>query len=102
MKIKNKDTVLIIHGNDRGRSGKVIRSFPKEGRILVQGINLQKKHRRPKKEGEKGQIVEMPGFVQVNNVKLVCPKCGKATRVSYKILPNKKKVRICKKCGEAI
>ena len=102
MKIKNKDTVLIIHGDDRGRSGKVIRSFPKERRILVEGLNLQKRHRRPTKEGEKGQIVEMPGFVQVGNVKLVCPKCGKATRVEYKILANKKKVRICKHCGEVV
>jgi large subunit ribosomal protein L24 len=101
MKIKKGDTVLITSGKDRGRKGKVLGAFPKESRILVEGMNLRKKHQRPKKSGEKGQIVEMPGPMHISNVKLICQKCGKVTRVGYKVL-NKNKVRICKKCGQEI
>jgi len=101
MKIKKGDQVLIISGKDRGRKGKVLEAFPEESRILVEGINLRKKHQRPKRSGEKGQIVEMPGPIYISNVKLICPKCGKATRVGYKVL-NKNKFRICKKCGQEI
>jgi len=101
MKIKKGDTVLIISGKDRGRKGKVLRVSPKENRILAEGINLRKKHQKPKKSGEKGQIIEMPGYISISNVKIVCPKCGKAVRVGYKIT-DKKKYRICKKCGQEI
>jgi large subunit ribosomal protein L24 len=73
----------------------------KEGMILVEGINLKKKHVKPKREGEKGQMVPSPAPIQVSNVKLVCPKCGKATRVGYKV-ENDKKFRICKKCKSQI
>lgn len=99
MKIKKGDQVLIISGKDRTKKGKVLRSFPKEGRILVEGINMRKKHQKPKKSGEKGQIVELPGLIQVSNVKLICSKCGKAVRVGYKLIAGKK-VRVCKKCEQ--
>jgi len=99
MKIKKGDQVLIISGKDRNKKGKVLKSVPKEERILVEGINLRKKHQKPKKSGEKGQIVELPGLVQVSNVKLICPKCGKAVRVGYKSVAGKK-VRVCKKCEQ--
>jgi large subunit ribosomal protein L24 len=106
MKIKKGDTVLIISGKDRGRKGKVLKAFPKESKILVEGINLKKKHIKPKREEEKGQIVQIPAPFLVSKVKLICPKCGKATRVGYKIISNAKgqmsKVRICKKCGKEI
>jgi large subunit ribosomal protein L24 len=101
MKIKKGDTVLITSGKDRGRKGKVLEASPKESRILVEGINLRKKHQRPKKSGEKGQIVEMPGPIHISDIKLICPKCGKATKVGYKVF-NKNKVRVCKKCGQEI
>jgi len=99
MKIKKGDQVLIISGKDRTKKGKVLRSFPKEGRILVEGINIRKKHQKPKKSGEKGQIVELPGLIQASNVKLICSKCGKAVRVGYKLIADKK-TRICKKCKQ--
>jgi len=106
MKIRKGDTVLIISGKDRGRKGKILRAFPKERKVLVEGINLRKKHRRPRKMGEKGQIIQIPAPIDVSNVKLICPKCGKATRVGYKIISNiknqKSKIRICKKCGQEI
>lgn len=97
MKIRKGDTVLIISGKDRGRKGKVIETFPKRSRVIIEGINLRKKHVRPKRSGEKGQIVERPAPINVSNIKLICSKCGKATRVGYKT-EGKKKYRICKKC----
>ena len=101
MKIKKGDTILIISGKDRGRKSKVLQTFPKEERIIVEGINLRKKHIRPRRAGEKGQIVEKPAPIHISNAKLICLKCGKATRVEYKIV-EKKKYRICKKCGQEI
>jgi len=99
MKIKKGDTVLVISGKCRGKTGRVLRAFPEERKILVEGVNLIKKHQRPRKADEKGQIIEMPSPIDVSNVKLICPKCGKATRVGYKITEGNK-YRICKKCGQ--
>lgn len=101
MKIRKNDQVLIISGKDKGKKGKVIKVLPKESRIIVEGVNLRKKHVRPKRAGEKGQIVLIPGKIDVSNVKLICPKCAKATRVGYKI-EDKRKFRICKKCKQEI
>ena len=99
MKIKKGDTVLIISGKDKGKKGNVLQAFPKEMRILVAQVNLRKKHQKPKKAGTKGQIIQMPGSISTSNAKLICLKCGKATRVGYKI-EGEKKYRFCKKCQE--
>jgi len=99
MKIKKGDNVLIIKGKDRGKKGKVLQVFPHEKKVIVEGINLRKKHQRPRRAGEKGQIVILPGRISVANVKLICTKCGQATRVGYKI-EGEKKFRICKKCQQ--
>ena len=101
MKIKKDDQVLIISGKDRGKKGKVLQVFPKEGRILVEGVNIRKKHQKPRKAGEKGQIILLSAPTSISNLKLICPKCEKATRVGYKITEEKKS-RICKKCGQEI
>jgi len=101
MKIHKDDTVLIISGKSKGKKGKVLEVFPERKRVLIEGVNLRKKHQKPKKTGEKGQIVEMPGPIDISNVKLICPKCGKATRIGYKIV-EKKKHRICKKCQQEV
>ena len=101
MKLKKGDNVLIIAGKDKGRTAKIIKSLPKDLKVLVDGINLKKKHVRPKREGEKGQVVDIPAPMDVSNVKMICPKCGKATRVGYKI-EKENKQRICKKCLQAI
>ena len=97
MKIKKGDNVLVISGKDRGKKGKVLRAFPREAKIMVEGANVRKKHVRAKRAGQKGQIVEMPGVFSVSNVKLLCSKCGKTTRIGYK-MEGKKKSRVCKKC----
>lgn len=101
MKIKKGDTVLIMSGKDRGKRGKVLDAFPKSGKLTVEGLNLLKKHVKPKKSGEKGQIVQLPGSIPASRVKLVCPKCGEPARVGYKIA-EKNKYRICKKCNQEI
>ena len=109
MKIKKGDNVLVIAGKDRGRKGKVIDVLPKEERVVIEGINLRKKHVRPRRSGEKGQIVSMPGPLHISNVKLLCPNCGKPTRVGFEVvksnkegLRKKEKYRVCKKCGAKI
>jgi len=101
MKIIKGDQVLIMKGKDRGKKGKVLRGFPKEARVLIEGVNIKKVHKRPKKEGEKGQVVEVPGPINVSKIRLICPKCGKPAKVSYKVR-EKSKVRICKKCKAEI
>ena len=98
MKIKKGDTVLIISGKDKKKKGKVLRTFPKQGKILVEGINLKKKHVKPKKESEKGQIVEKPYPMYASCAKLFCPTCQSPTRVGFKIVSKGEKRRICKKC----
>lgn len=99
MKIKKGDQVLITAGKDKNKSGKVMRVSPKEGKIMVEGLNLRKKHIRPRKAGEKGRIMPLASFFDVSNAKLICPKCKKATRVGYQIEGSKKQ-RVCKKCKE--
>jgi large subunit ribosomal protein L24 len=101
MKLKKGDTVLVISGKDRGKTGKVLRSFPKDTKISVEEVNFRQRHLRPKKQGEKGQIVKIPAPLDVSNVKFICPKCGKAVRLGYKI-ENGKKFRICKKCKSEV
>ena len=101
MKIRKNDTVKMLAGKDRDKTGKVLHCFNDEAKVTVEGLNIMKKHTRPKKEGEKGQRIEIPRKVQVSNVALVCPKCGKVVRIGYKIIDNKK-FRICKKCGSEL
>ena len=101
MKIIKGDTVLVIAGKDKGKTGKVFKSLPKDGGVIIEGVNIRKKSVRPKREGEKGQIVPIPALLDISNIKLICPKCGKAVRIGYK-LEGKEKNRICKKCGQKI
>jgi len=101
MKLKKGDQVLIISGKDRGKKGKILESFPQKGKILVEGMNLKKKHQKPKKSEEKGQILSIPSPLFVSNAKFICQKCGKPARLGYKIV-EKQKYRICKKCNQEI
>ena len=98
MKIKKGDNVIILTGKDIGKKAKVIYAYPEQQKVVVEGLNLLVKHVRPKKKGEKGQKVQFSHPVSVSKVALICPKCNRQTRVSYKILEDKKKVRYCKKC----
>lgn len=91
----------IISGKDRGKTGKITHVFPKENKVVVEGMNVHKKHMRPRKQGQKGQIIQMPMPVDVSSAMLVCPRCSKPTRLAGKII-GAKKIRICKKCGGEI
>ena len=101
LKIKKNDTVKVLLGKDRAKTGNVTQVFPAEAKVVVEGINKKFKNLRPKREGEKRQRIEFFGPIDISNVILVCKKCGKNTRVSYKVSENKK-YRICKKCGEIL
>lgn len=102
MKIKKEDKVKILAGKDRGKTGKVLKVVTDAKKVSVDGINIRIKHMRPKKEGEKGQRIQFPAPMNLSNVALVCPKCSKATRVNFKKLEDKSKVRVCSKCKEII
>lgn len=101
MKIKVNDQVKISTGKDSGKSGKIIQVFPQEGKVVVEGLNIMKKHLRTRKKGEKGQVVELAAPLRISNVALICSKCGKTTRVGYKLEAGSKK-RICRRCKEVI
>jgi len=102
MKVRKGDTVEVLQGRDRSKKGTILEAFPKEERIVVEGVNTYKRHRKPKRKGEKGQIVEVNASIPVSNVLLVCPKCSKKTRVGYVIDGSGKKDRQCKQCKAVI
>lgn len=101
MKLKKNDNVLIISGKDRGRKGKILEVFRNEGKIVVEGMNMHKKHRKPKRQGQKGEIIEVATPIDASNAKIICVKCVKPTRLGYRITAERK-YRVCKKCGEEI
>ena len=101
MRIKKGDTVKILSGNDKGKTGEVLSVIPKTNKIVVKGVNIRKKHIKPRKQGEEGGIISVECAVNSSIVNVVCPKCGKATRIGYKV-EDDKKVRVCKKCGTII
>ena len=109
MKIKKNDKVKILAGKDKGKTAKVLQVFIDRKKASVEGLNLLIKHIRPRREGEKGQRVEFPAPMAMSNLMLVCPKCGKTTRVGHKYIEEnkeektkKKKIRYCKKCQASI
>jgi len=101
MNIKKGDLVLIKKGKDKGKSGKVVKILPKDDKVVVEALNLVKKIQKPKKAGEKGQMISIPRPVFRANVMLICPSCKRPTRISYN-KEDKTKYRICKKCGSKI
>jgi large subunit ribosomal protein L24 len=102
MKIRKNDTVKVISGNDKGKIGKVLKTFPESNRIIVEGVNLVKRHTRPNQKNRKGGILEKEDTVNVSNVMLYDNRSSLATRVGYKVLNDGSKVRINKKTGEII
>lgn len=100
--IKTGDTVVLLTGDakDRGKSGKVLEVSPAEGKVIVEGLNKVKKHVKPKKAGDPSGIVETESAIYACKVQVVCPKCGKPTRIGAKLYEDGKKDRCCKKCGE--
>ncbi len=101
-KFKKGDVVILTCGEDRGKKGKILSIDRKKYSAIVEGVNFVKKHVRPRKQGEKGGIIEKEALVHISNLKIICPKCGEATRVQKVRIENKKNVRVCNKCGEFI
>jgi len=102
MNIKKDDIVVVLSGKDKGKEGKVLSADPKNGKLIVEGVNVASRHMKPRKQGEEGGIIKKETPIYTCKVMRVCPKCSKPTRAGYKILDDGTKTRICKKCGAAI
>ncbi len=98
MRIKKGDTVQVLSGNDKGKTGEVLEVMPKTGKIIVKGVNIRKKHVKPRKQGDEGGIIPVECSIFSAKVNVVCPKCNKPTKIGYE-MDKDKKVRVCKKCG---
>lgn len=98
--VKKKDLVTVIAGKEKGKSGRILTVLPKKERIIVEKVNMIKRHTRPSAKQRQGGIIEREGPIHVSNVMLVCTKCNKPTRLAMRVLSDGKKVRVCKKCGE--
>ena len=101
-RIKKNDTVMVITGKEKGKSGKVMRVIPKKDRAIVEKLNLVKRHLKPSQQSRQGGILEKESPIQMSNLMLICSKCTDPTRVGYRILEDDRKVRYCKKCNEII
>ena len=101
MKIRKGDNVKVLSGNDKGKTGEVLEVIPKTEKIIVKGVNIRKRHVKPRKQGEEGGIIPVECAIHVSKVNVVCPKCGKATRIGYETEKDQK-VRVCKKCNSKI
>ena len=98
MNIRKDDKVIVISGADKGKTGKVLSVDPQAGKLIAEGVSVSSKHQKPRKQGEQGGIIKVETPIYACKVQVVCPKCGKATRVGHKI-DGDKKIRVCKKCG---
>ncbi len=100
--VKTGDTVVVLSGKDRGKRGKVLEVSPKEGKVIIEGVNIMTKHVKPRRQGDVGGIVKAEGAMYASKVMLICPKCNKPTRIGRKVLADGSKTRLCKNksCGE--
>ncbi|WP_223879969.1 50S ribosomal protein L24 [Paenibacillus spiritus] len=100
--VKKDDVVMVISGKDKGKKGRVIAAYPRQNRVLVEGVNMVKKHQKPNQLNPQGGIIEKEAAIHVSNVMHLDPKSGQVTRIGYKVLDNGKKVRVAKRSGEII
>jgi large subunit ribosomal protein L24 len=98
--VRKKDTVMVISGKDKGKTGEVLSVMPKVGKVIVKGVNIISKHQKPNKQNMDGGIIQKEAPIYSSKVMLYCDKCKNVTRISHKILEDGTKVRVCKKCGE--
>jgi len=102
LRIKKGDTVLILSGKDKDKKGRILVVMPKKEKVIVEGVNIIKKHQKPSRKYPQGGIIEKEHPIHISKVLLICPKCDKPTRIGARFLEDGRKVRICKKCGEVI
>ena len=102
LSIKKNDTVVVIAGREKGKRGRVLSVYSQKDRLLIEKINVIKKHMKPTRKQTQGGIIEKEASIHMSNVMLICPKCNKPTRIGNSILQDGRKLRVCKKCGEVI
>lgn len=102
MRIRKDDTVLVIAGKDRGKTGKVRRSFPERGRVTVEGVNIVKRHMKPRGNVRQAGIIEREQPIPVSKVMLICGKCKHPIRVGHRVLESGGRARVCHRCGEVV
>jgi large subunit ribosomal protein L24 len=102
VQIRKNDDVMVISGKERGKTGKVLRVLPKRGAIIIERVNMVKRHSRPRGPQQPGGIVEKEAFILASNIMILCGKCNAPVRVGRKILADGEKIRICRRCGEAL
>ena len=102
MHIKKNDTIVVLAGRDKGKQGKVMSADPKAGMVLVEGINVAKRHKKPRKQGQPGGIISKETPIYASKVMRICPKCNKSTRPAHRFNDDGTKVRVCKKCDSEI
>jgi len=102
MLVKKNDRVKVLTGKDRGKRGRVLFVDTKKGRLIIEGINMVRKTQRPSQQNQKGGIIDIEAPLHISSVMVVCPKCDKPSRIRKKTLENKKRVRICGRCGEIL
>lgn len=100
-RVKKDDTVMVIAGKDRGRSGRVVRVLPRKGKVMVEGVARAKRHTKPSKKVRQGGIMEKELFIDLSNVQIVCRSCGRPTRVGHRV-EDGQRVRICRRCEAAL
>ena len=101
--VRKNDSVIVVAGKDRGKKGRVLKVFPKQNRVVIEGVNFIKRHTRPNPRANiKGGIVEREASVNASNVQIVCPECGAPTRIGRQLLGDGRKVRVCRKCDGAV
>lgn len=102
MNIRKDDMVIVLSGKYKGKKGKVLSADPKNGKVIVEGVNVAKRHLKPRKAGEEGGIIKKETPIYASKVMRVCPQCGKPTRAAHTVLKDGTKARLCKKCGATI
>lgn len=100
--VRRGDTVMVLSGKDKGKKGKILTVDPKAGKVIVEGVNMTTKHKKPRKAGDAGGIIHQESPIYSCKVMMVCNKCGAASRIGRKVLPNGENVRYCKRCNENI
>jgi large subunit ribosomal protein L24 len=102
MDIRKNDTVVVLSGKDKGKEGKIIEVHPQDGKVIVEGVNKAKRHKKPRKQGDPGGIITKETPIYASKVMRVCPKCEKPTRAAHGVAKDGSKIRVCKKCGAEI
>lgn len=102
LSLKKNDLAIVLSGKEKGKKGRIITVMPSKERVIIENMNIIKKHMKPNRQNTQGGIISKEGSLHISNVMLVCPKCNKPTRISNAVIDNQKKLRMCKKCKEVI